>query len=152
MVSNLYESLLQELGQVLGLELTPDKNNSCLVKLKGGLEVQFELNPTGDRFLMGTNLGSAPPGRYRDALFREALKTNGMPPPRPGVLAFSPKADCLVLFRWLPAREINGERIAFLLGPFAERAMAWRQAIQHGDIPQFEGPSARGHAGLFGLR
>lgn len=152
MVTNIYEALLQELGKVLGAEFSPDKNNSCLVKLRNGVEVQFELDKTGERFLVGTNLGSAPPGRYRETLMREALRVNGMPPPRHGILAYSRQADTLVLFRWLPAKETNGEKIAFLLGPFSEKALEWREAIRRGEIPQFQAPSATGHSGMFGIR
>lgn len=152
MATSLYENLLQELGKILGISLTPDSNNSCLVRLKGGIEVQLELDKQGDRLLMGTNLGSVPLGRYRENLFREALRANGMPPPKAGTLAYSRRSDCLVLFRWLPARSLSGEGIASSLKPFVELATLWRTAIQRGEIPSFEGPSAAGYGGMFGLR
>lgn len=152
MVSNLYEGLLQELGKVLGLALVPDANNSCLVRLPNGLEVQFELDQTGDRFIMGTDLGAMPSGRYRELMFREALKANGMPAPRPGILAYSKSADRLILFRWLLARELNGEKIAFLLGPFSEKALEWREAIRQGDVPQFQATASSGPSRMFGIR
>lgn len=152
MVANLYEALLQELGRVLGVALFPDANNSCLVRLRNGLELQIELDKTGDKLIVGADLSSIPPGRYREAVLREALMANGLMAPRPGVFAFSRKADRFVLFRWYSTKELNGEKIAFLLGPFTERALAWKQTISRGEIPHVDMPTPDAHSGLFGLK
>ncbi|MDP1836001.1 MAG: CesT family type III secretion system chaperone [Chlamydiales bacterium] len=155
MVSNLYETLLAEIGSILGVSLFPDSNNSCLVKLKNGLRVQFEMDPHGRQFILGVDLGPVPSGQYRQTLFREALRANGMPYPRLGTLAFSQKTGHVVLFETMSPQDLNGERIAFRLFPLAEKALKWKDAIEHGEVPLIEAPARGGLGrtmGLFGIR
>lgn len=151
MVTNLYESLLEELGRILRVPLFPDENNSCQIRLANGLEVQLELDKSGARFLIGTNLGGIPPGRYRETIMREALKANGAPPPRAGIFAYSRRADTFVLFRLVPTQELSGEKIAQLLSRFAEKGLEWRNAIKKGEVPSAQA-TASGPSGMFGMR
>src|SRR5262245_58766423 len=99
MVTDLFGALLQELGDSLEkADLHPDRNNSCLIRMKGGQEIQFELDRSSQFLIVGADLGAVPPGKYRENLFREALKANDMPHPIHGILAYSKKTDHLVLF------------------------------------------------------
>lgn len=154
MVTDLLGSLLQELAQTLGIPpLKPDANNVCLVKFKGGIEVQIEMDRSGDFFLITTDLGSLPVGRYRENLFFEALKANGAPPPRHGVFAYSKQADRLILFEMLPLKELTGARIADALPLFLEKTKQWKEAISKNEMPP---PPVLGggiaQKGIFGLR
>lgn len=151
MVAGLYEGLLEELGRALGLTLFPDENHSCLIRLPSKLEVQVEMDPTGTKMILGTYVGQLPPGRYREMVFAEALRMNGMPPPHVGIFAYSNKMDKLVLFRWIDLHEMTGAKIAKLLKPFAERGVQWRDAIASGQVPVVEGLSLHEHSGMFGL-
>lgn len=82
MVLNAFEALLQELARALQIDqLKPDSNNSCLIQMPNGPKVQLEVNKQEDRLIMGSNLGFLPVGRYREDVFREALKANNLPPP-----------------------------------------------------------------------
>jgi hypothetical protein len=156
MVMDLFESLLHELGQIMKIEdLRPDEHNTCLIRFReGGLEVQIEPYQKGEFLLIGSTIGVLPPGRYRESVFREALKANGLPPPRHGTFAYIAKSDRLVLFSLLSLREINGEKIASFLTPFMEKALSWKQQIEHGDVPIAETVilgRISGPGGLFGL-
>jgi hypothetical protein len=150
MVSGLYETLLTEVGGILGVSLFPDSNNSCLVKLISGLEVQLEMDAQGRSFIIGIDLGPVPPGMYRQTLFREALRANGMPYPRNGVLAYSQKSGHVILYETMSPQDLNGERIIFRLLPLSEKALKWKEAIEHGEVPIVE-VSARSNAGSFGM-
>ncbi len=154
MVAELYETLLTEVGTILGVSLFPDSNNSCLVKLKSGLQVQMEMERSGKSFIIGIDLGPVPTGSYRQQLFREALRANGLPYPRLGILAFSQKSGHLILFDPIDVHDLNGERIAFRLSPLSEKALKWQDAIQRGEVPIVETPSkSTGRPlGVFGLR
>ncbi len=153
MVHALYETLLEEVGGILGVSLYPDSNNSCLVKLESGLEVQLEMDRTGNNFIVGVDLGPVPPGQYREQLFKEALRSNGFPPPRLGVFAFSETNGHVVLFESLPAQQLNGEQVAFTLAPLAEKALKWQEAISTGEVPLVESqPTSGGSIGMFGMR
>jgi hypothetical protein len=154
MVTDLYGSLLEELGKILEIpDLHPDRNNSCLIKLKNGLSVQLELDRSGQFVIIGSELGVVPPGRYRENLFREALKANDMPYPTYGTFAYSKKSDKLVFFRKLRNQELTGEIIAAELTPFSEKAIIWKEALEHGDVPiANQAMNAQRSSGMFGLK
>lgn len=154
MVTDYYGSLLEELGKILEIpDLHPDQNNSCQIKLKNGLSLQLEFDRSGQFIIIGANLGVVPPGRYRENLFREALKANDLPNPIHGILAYSKKSDSLVLFEKLRTHEISGETIAAELIPFSEKAIIWKEALEHNDVPianqAFNTPHS---SGMFGLK
>lgn len=155
MIANLFESILLELGrtEVIPIEnLHPDSHNSCLIRLKGGLEIQIELDKKVDFLLIGCDLGFISNGRYREEVFREALKANGLPYPRWGSFAYSQKSDHLVLFDRLHTRDLTGEKVADYLTHFLEKAFHWRDAISHNDVPIVTGIGTTRPMGMFGLR
>lgn len=154
MVTDLFGSLLQELGKILEIpDLHPDRNNSCLIKLKSGLSIQLEFDRSGQFLILGSDLGTVPPGRYRENLFREALKANDLPYPNHGTLAYSKKSDHLIIFEKMAAADMTGEKIAAEIMPFSEKALVWKEALQKGDVPIInQGYSSQKSAGMFGLK
>lgn len=149
MVASLYESLLQELGEQLHIPLRPDRE-SCVIEYKDGLRVQLELDRQEEFLRIVSDFGEIAPGRYRENLFREALKSNGLPPPHVGVFALSHNSTHLILFDVLPVRNLTGLHIADFLTPFLEKAKVWREAITTGQLPSVSsGRSSR--SGIFGL-
>jgi hypothetical protein len=153
MVADVFESLLQELSKALKVDLRPDKNNSCLIKLKEGVKVQLELDHSGRFLVLGADLGSISVGRYRENLFRQALMANGLPPPRHGIFAYSKRADSLVLHAMLEVKELNEERLTQFFQTFVEKVIYWNEAIKRGEIPEIsEEKAAKGGSGMFGLQ
>lgn len=155
MVANLFETLLQELGrtEVIPIQdLHPDRNNSCLIRLKGGLEIQIELDGRQERLIIGCDLGAVSTGRYREEVFREALKANGLPYPRWGDFAYSQKSDHLILFQKMHTRDLTGEKVADFLTHFLEKAFQWRDALQRNEVPVVAGFGTTRPMGMFGLR
>lgn len=86
-----FSALLMELGKSLGLELTPDEHDSCLIPSPDGLKIQMEMDPHEENFLICTEVSKVPLGRFREDVFREALKYNGSPLPRIGDLCLQRK-------------------------------------------------------------
>lgn len=153
MVTNVFGILLQELGkQMDNIELVPDSNNSCLIHLKEGINIQLEIDKTGLFLILGADLGEVPPGKYRENLFREALKANDLPHPINGTLAFSKKSEHLVLFDKISIEGLQGEHIATHIQPFTQKAILWAEALKRGDIPISGVSSAQKGSGIFGLR
>lgn len=154
MVTDLFGSLLQEIGHYFNINLQPDHNNSCLVRLPNGLSIQMEIDKKGEYFIIGSDLGPVPTGRYRENLFKQALRANGMPAPRNGTFAYSKQKDHLLLVEMLPLKGLNGEKINAILKPFSEKAASWKTAITQGDIPIVEAAnSSHGNlTGMFGLK
>jgi len=150
MLSNLYSHILKELGVHLKIEdLQPDNNNSCLIKFTNGLNIQIEPDSHEEFLLIATKFEPVHASLYRDNLFIEALKANGMPLPLYGIFSFSKKSDCLVLFDKLRMEELTGTKIFERLIPFMDKALAWNEAISRGQIPA---SSVVHHTGVFGMK
>jgi hypothetical protein len=154
MISDLFSALLQELGRALQIpDLHPDRNNSCLIKMKSNLKIQIELNPSTGSLIVATDFGLIPPGRYKEDLFKEALKANGMPPPRYGIFAYSRQTGHLVMFEELNTKDLSGEKIADLIAPFEEKALKWVESIKRHEVPVVGKMKTSGvNLGMFGLR
>lgn len=154
MVTDLFGTLLQELGVQLQIpNLQADRNNSCLIRLKDGLQIQLELDRLSQFLILGSDLGEISYGKYRENIFREALKANGMPYPLNGILAYSQRTNHLILFEKISVRELTGEKLMFNLVPFTEKARLWKDALSRNEVPslaQFH--TSERPAGMFGLR
>ena len=153
MVVNAFEAVLQEFGETLELELVPNEFNAVIIKDPDGLEVQLEFNQKYDSIMLYAELGSLPPGSYREDVLREALLANAQEYPRNGVFAYSDAKDSLVIFVDRSLHELNGEKIAYLYVPFVEKAKKWRDALSRGEVPVVsQMTSGGGGFGPFGMR
>ena len=151
MVRNYLEIILNEIGKVLKIEdLHPDRNNSCLIKMPEGIKIQLEQNSKNDEFILGADLGQVPPGRYRENLFREALKANGMPYPQHGILSYSAKTDHLILYETFSSKDLRGEMVADEIPHFVEKAKYWKESMEKGELPVVG--TLQSSQGMFGLR
>jgi hypothetical protein len=153
MVSNQLGALLEDLGKILKIpDLHPDENNTCLLRFDNGVQVQLELDKVGSSLIIGSDLGVIPAGRYRENVLGEALKANGLPPPRYGIFAYSKKSDKLVLFQKMPLDDITADKIASFLPNFIDKAIIWKEAIAKGDVPAVSAQGVTKPSGMFGLR
>lgn len=152
MVTDHFGALLQELAQALNIsKLQADANNSCLIKFKGGIRIQIEPDREEKFLIIGADLGEIPTGRYRENLFTEALKANGLPRPRYGFFAYSKPKDHLVLTEFLPMQDLRGDKIADFLPLFIEKVKLWKESIYRGEIPPSAVVTSR-PMGMFGMR
>lgn len=163
MVASPLEAILTELGQtsmIMNLISTvrswrPNSSNTCLIPFPDGIKVQFELDKEEKNLMIGCVLGNIEPGPYRHRLFGEALRANGMPPPRYGILGYSSKTNNLLLFDFLDLRDLGGNKVSEYLIPFLEKAKIWKEAIEAGNIPSISPQQTAGGAGgrsFFGLK
>jgi len=156
MITNAYEAILIELSEALKIKkLAPDLNNSCLLKMKEGLEVQIEPDQSGDRLLMGSKLGNIPPGAYRTSIFLAALQTNALFPPQIGVFGWSEVSDQLILFVKIPMSNLRGDVLNEMLSAFVIKATIWKKAITGNQVPIVQTETNKiiaSRGGLFGLR
>lgn len=155
MVSDQFGAILQELSRSMQLsELHSDSNSSCRLKLKEGLEIQLEIDRSGNFLIIGADLGEVPPGKYRENIFREALKANDLPPPINGILAYSRATNHMILFEKLHVKDLNGEKVSAEIPLFVAKAKTWAEALERGEIPTINQvySSERRSSGMFGLR
>ncbi len=151
-----FASMLDDLGRLLNIKLSPDSHGACQIKQISGLMIHMEPDSSGERLMFAADLGTPPPGRYRENLFKEALKANGLPMPRLGIFSYSKKKDSLVLFDSLLLHELSAQKIADFLTPFTQKAELWRAAIPKGEVPSYTGNElsfgkTQGGSGMFGL-
>lgn len=155
MVTDAFGLLLQDVGKLLQIpKLEPDVNNSCLINFPGQISIQMEIDRSGGHLILGCDVGTLPPGRYRELVFREALRSNGLPPPHFGEFSYSKPADKLMLIQQIPMKDINGDKIISVINPMLEKAKYWKETIARGDIPSIATVStaSKGGAGMFGLK
>lgn len=146
--------ILDEMGQIMGLGvLEPDANESCLVALPNGINVQVELDPTQEKVILGIDIGEVPPGAYRGLLFEAALKDNASMSRQFGVLAYSEDMDRLILWQMLDATS-SGSDVFEALQLMLRKAIVWLDAIKGGTIPTFgnTGQEEEEGGGLFGIK
>lgn len=154
MSTDLFGSILEELGTRLHMKLHADAHQSCMLKTKDGVKIQIELARDGRHLLLASEMPELPmSGSYRSMVFREALKANGMPSPRCGIFAYSKPAGKLILFSQLEAQDLTGDKLYAYFNTFLAKAKIWYSTILRGDVPTATSTSAAKHAaGMFGLR
>ena len=154
MITGTLGALLQELGKCLGIpNLHPDQHESCVLMLKEGLKIQIELDSTSQFLIIGIDLGPVGSGKYRENIFREALKANSTQLPRHGIFAFSDVTKHLILFEQIPVLNLRGEHIAAEIPFLKEKAILWTGALERKELPPIN-PAIMNtpNGGLFGLK
>lgn len=155
MISDRLTILLEELGRALMLKIAPDPNGACMLRYPDGLEVRIDPDKLGEKIYVSCELGAVPQGKFRENIFREALKANGLPPPQNGIFCFHGKKESLYIYDQLPMVELNGIRLSELIQGFVQKARIWKEGIARGEVPSYRSAemsySPRG-SGLFGLR
>lgn len=151
MVSTLFQSVLKEFEPFFQCKLETDDKESCLVKMAIGLEVQIELNAYG-YLLIGCKLGALL-GRYRDLVFKEALKANYLHAPTTGVFGYSQKSKNLILFLLLDPKSLKPDNIPNIMNPFIAKAKLWADSIARGATPStMEGKPKGKSDNIFGIQ
>jgi hypothetical protein len=136
MVGDIYEALLKELSEALQIgKLAPDENNSCLLQFKNGLELQIEPHENNETLIISAPIGEIPPGKYRENVFREALKANAIAYPRHGAFGYSLDTEQLIIFKVMPLKNLTGDQLAAYLNPFMEKAIEWRGILEKNEVP-----------------
>ncbi len=150
---NPFEDLIHDLGNQMGVPLKADSHQSCKLTFPAQqITLQIDLDVNADQIIVGTQLARIPAGSYRERIFRQALRVNGSSVSPRGILAYSEKNDTLVLFQFLPLAFLDGKKLFSFLQLYLEHARAWKEALDHGDIPQIQEDAETGGSGMFGLR
>ncbi len=153
MVATDLSIILEDLGKTLDIpNLAPDENETCLIRLKNGIEVQIEKSREGNSLILGSDLGEIPPGKYRENIFEAALINNTHNIPRSGLLSYSLPVEHLIIFDMLPFKDLNGIVLADFLDVFSEKIKMWQDAIEHNEMPIVASDTISSSQGIFGLK
>ena len=147
-----FEDLIQQLGHFLEMDLHVDHNRACLLQIHDTIRIQLQLDAAQEKLLMASFAIEVPPGKFRENVLREALKTNSLPDPRPAILSYLPQNNSLVLHQMFPLDILNGERLAGYFGAFLEQVESYVKAITNGQAaPILVAPTDSGRK-PFGLK
>ena len=154
MVQDLYEALLAELGTKIGSpDLKPNHQNTCLIELGSGLQIQLQFTENLTFFLVAAKVGKLSPGRFRFNVLTETLKWNGHPEAyRYGYLGFNQMKDELILFSMIPAQDITSDKILDRYLRLKEKAVIWFESLKKNEIPSLSTTKISTGSGMFGLR
>lgn len=151
MVNTQLQGILKEFEPYFNCPLVTDERESCLIQMSIGVDVQMELTRYGT-LLIGCRLGSVV-GKFRDLLFKEAMKSNYLTLPSTGVFGYSQKSKNLILFIIVDPKNIKTDSIASLMTPFVTKAKKWIEAIKNTTIPVIqEGKQPAASDNPFGLQ
>lgn len=146
-----FVDLMEELGDLLDTELIPDLNQVCLIVINESINVQLEMDVTGEFILMACEIIELPPGRFREDVLKESLKINYFADLRPGILSYIGNENALVLFQNILAHGLTAEELHEHLSVFAARCENWKKAISDGKTCPDEEKvkSAKGRGSIF---
>lgn len=131
-----FEDLIQALGNEMGIQLRPDKRQSCRLVFPENIYIQIDLDSNADQILVGSELGVLNPGKHRELVLEQAMRINGNPNANRGVLAYSEKNNTLVLFQTLSIYTLTGQKLFNFIKNFHEIAKNWHKAILSKEVPE----------------
>lgn len=148
-----FHELLSNLGQQLKLSLHPDKKGACTLIIRDLFSVQIEFDPSHERILIACFVCEVPPGKLRENVLRDTLKSH-YPYPENGVFGYSERNNKLSLFSYVPLNGLTGEKCAGLLSAFIDKAKKWREAVSLGTTADLvsESSSSASDLKIFGLK
>lgn len=148
----LYEGLIKELGALIEVPLAAESKDTCRIEFEEDkVTVQVDLDGSGDRLLIGSVLGELTSGTYRNQVFKQALRVNGLSTSPRGILAYSERLSSLILFDYLPLHSTDAQKLSDFLQLFHVHAKVWIDSLAAQDIPQVEGETQKG-SGMFGMK
>ena len=128
-----FREILNELGDLLDLPLYPDRLGACKLNMEDKCHVQIEYQPHKQRLLLACMICEIPPGKFRENVFKEALKTNAVFPNQ-GSFSYLVRNQQLAIWHELPYYELTKEQLSKQLFQFIEKADLWRSCLENGSL------------------
>ena len=127
-----FNDLIVKLGASFGKTLHLDHNHACALRVQNKFTVQIQLDREQEHVLLAAFIKELPPGKYRENVFCEALKTNHLADPRP-TLSFVPMKTSLTLHQKVLFAHLDPLLLEGILAVFIDTAKAWYEAISRGE-------------------
>ncbi len=146
-----FDEILNELGNIYSVTLHPDKVGACKIQFPEQFAIQLECDPHLENLLVATYICEIPPGKFRENIFKDALKANH-PFAQNGALAYSEKNNQLVLFSYLRLASLNGRKLSEFIQAFIEKASGWRTGVETGQTSQLVSQSSKSSGTIFDVK
>ena len=148
---NVFEELIQELGRLFNTPLHAERSRLCRLRINDLLQIQIEFDESKNRILLASFVCDLPPGKFRENVLREALKSNNLFP-SVGTLAYSERNNKLVLFTYFSIASINANKLSEALLTFIDKADQWRVAVETGRLASISSSPPSKEGTPFGLK
>lgn len=145
-----FEELIQELGNALQISLHPDHNGACKLNVSNCPAIQIEYNESKESLIIASFLTEVPPGKFRENVFKAALKLNHQEPAA-AHLGFCSQTNQLALFQFAPIATLTSSLLQTLLAAFINKATAWKKGVETGDLLSLCSANKTAGTGLFGI-
>ncbi|MES2199917.1 MAG: hypothetical protein V4489_07100 [Chlamydiota bacterium] len=129
---NKFEMLIQELGQILGISLEAEQGSLCKMFIKEKVHLQIEYDEEFERIILACFVCEVPPGKFREDTLTAALKANYIDSSL-GSFSYVESTQTLILQLYLPS-SVAAPLLGTLLQQFTEKAIDWKEAIEHGNV------------------
>lgn len=129
-----FDAIISELGELIAVPIRLNERGACVLNIDAELDIFIERESQGETFRVACPLYTLPPGKLRENVLNEALKSNGTPPPRFGDLGFASRTSKLILFESLRISDYSGEALADYLEQFIINGKAWSEALNAGKL------------------
>jgi hypothetical protein len=135
MITDRFGALLEELGKALKLTLKPDSHNACQIRYPDKMRLIMEPTISGDSINLVVEIANPGDGKYRESIFRAALQSNALPPPRNGIFCYSKKNDTLLLYDQISLDECTAPLLAEIIERLLQKARLWKESIGRSEVP-----------------
>ncbi len=126
--------LIADFSTLIDIPLHLDHRRTCTLFVNNQLHVQLKEEEHKDRILIGAFLAQPPPGKFRETIFKAALKENNNPS-RIASFSYSERNNQLALFSYLTLTGLKGDHLVTFLKQFLDTAFSWRTGIETGQLP-----------------
>lgn len=127
--------LMEDLGKLIGLPLLPDHKRCCRLFIDHQIHVQIEDEEAKNRLFIACFICEVPPGKFREKVFKQALKENNTYP-RIGTLSYCEKNNSLFLEAHVYYLNLTGDTLGDFLERFTEKAFLWKKGVETGRLPE----------------
>lgn len=147
-----FQELIQYISEQFQLDLKPEANDSCSIKVDDKIIVQLELDAANQRLMLMTYISEIPPGKFRENVLYEALKANHLPT-RIGTLGFLQESGELTFHHFFSTQISKYELVAQYLTEMIYVCMQWKEAISVGKAgPETTRSTGNTNTNPFGLK
>ena len=127
-----FETLIHQLGISLNVPLHVDRHHACTLRVHQKLNVQIQVDAALEKLWIASFICELLPGKFRENVLCEALKSNNLPDPRVGIFGYISMNNRLTLHQSYPFAPLDGEKLANYVAGFIDYADLWRETIEKG--------------------
>lgn len=124
-----FQTFLDRLGEIMETSIKADLQNSCTLRINDDLDVQLELDRVGEYLTVGIDILFLEMGPFRNDVFFNAMKANGVPQQRYGTLSFVEKTGHFFIHHQFFFPSLEVENFYHSLSEITYRAHIWKKAI-----------------------